>query len=222
MKRLIALVLSLGLATAGSTQASDHIAIIRNSDNERKPVATVEVAALDQTSMTIRVLGSTPDRSGALTVDLEQIDFFAGADLVAIGNGLEAGEAKLVRCTSEAPVSSYVMLRGDQGEVYVPPTEVALGARFIFPIGDLGKGVTLLLGNPNQLNIEVDTEVGRSGAGRVTVPGLGVLAVPLAVANKTYAATSVGVPGDQPRFVAALVYSDKGRSSRMVMLTPGF
>jgi hypothetical protein len=146
-------------------------------------------------------------------------DFFASADLVAIGNGLEPGEARLVRCSSDAPLATRVMLRGDQGEVFVPPTENSLGTRFLFPLGDLGKGVTLLLGNPTQNDIEVDIEHGGE-LQRVPIPSLGVLAVPLTAANHRYNIATVGLPGDEPKIVAALVFTEKGRSSRMVMLTP--
>jgi hypothetical protein len=220
MKPVAALLVALALA--GSAQASDHYALIRNSDRENHPVVTLEVAALDQTPVNVTVLGGAGG-CGSATLSLEPAnDFFASADLVAMGNGLELDQAKLARCTSVVPVSSSVVLRGDQGEVVVPPTEDSLGARFVFPIGDLGKGVALLLGNPNQGEIEVGIEVGSAAAQRVTVPGLGVLAVPLGVASRRHTATSVGPGGSQPLFIAAVVYSEKGRSSRMVVLNPGF
>jgi hypothetical protein len=220
MNRLTAFALSLGLAMAGFAQASDHYAIIRNSDNEQHPVATVDLAALDWTAMTVRVLGPA---GGFQTVQLRPTEsFYGSADLVAINSGgLEPGEARLVRCTSDVPVTTAVMLRGDQGEVFIPLVQDSLGARFFFPVGDLGKGVTLLVGNPNLSEIEVDIAHG-SGSQRLPAPALGVLAVPLMAANERYVVTGVGPSGGQPFFVAALVFSEKGRSSRMVMLTPGF
>ncbi len=214
--RVLTLVLACTVPYSSPLAASDHWFILRA--NTKASTAVVDLTATANLLMSVGVL--TLDGVPAHTDVVLGDDVFASVDLVSLVGRSRPKHALLGRASTQVEFRTAVTLRVDGDVIPIPPADRTLGAGFIFPVGELGDGTSLLLGNASGLDITVDVIAGCCvAAQRILVTAGGVTQVPLLVPSARYLASSEGGGLNPPKFLAALAVKH-GQQSHMVVLLP--
>jgi hypothetical protein len=213
-KKITTLLAACATLCPAIASASDHYFFIR--ENTRRTTPLLEVSSLEPTDLNVQVFGSP---GGFTTASCAGSTLFASVDLRQLAHGgLKPGEVLLGRATSTEGVSTSAGVLTDDEGFTVPPIHTAAGPAFLFPVGDVSDGVSLLVGNFNGGPMTVNlTAAGPTQP--FTVEGNSALEIPLTAGNTGYALSAYGTVGTQLSFIAALLRHTK-HDPQIAMLLP--
>jgi hypothetical protein len=130
--------------------------------------------------------------------------FASSPDCFALASSLPALVFATTTDTAVPPndldVPSQATLRQNQFVMAVPPAVVAMGTVFAFPIGDLGQGAFLLIGNPDVNPTDAPVEIlasPQSAIANLTVPLNGVVTYQLpaqSARSRVILQSATGIP----------------------------
>lgn len=199
---------------------SVHYAIITDLVNSPKERASLELTSDVPGSFQFTVYPVSGTPSAQQTVTLNS-DNYGTTENSAIPNlfTASAGLTALVMAMFNDGAST-ALLRQKSGFTkimyYVPPSEQSVGQQFRVPIGDLGYGAYLLVGNPNGADVFVSAKFGAAAAqSPVQIPAFGVTKIVIPNPNQEVllVSTTDGLG------VVALLAVDTGKTD-ITYLTP--
>lgn len=214
----------VSLCAASSAQASTHFGIISTESTSPRTAAWLNVTGMTGGAVTFKVY---PADGGATVEDAVAMgpEFFAtsesstnpGIQNLFVGAG---GQSALVRVDYPSGPSAVVLEQHSPEEKVVlglPSLATAQSPNFWVPIGDLHRGTSLLIGNPNSSPNGIIIRYGQ-GAEQlpIAISAFGVVVIPVTVANTQLSmrATDPSLP-----FIAQLAV-DTGKTTVMTYLTP--
>ncbi len=192
---------------------SNHVIIITDLNGTHNDTANVDVSSDPPSQVSFAVF---PSVSGALLADMNAKSFATSPELFAIA---QAPNALVIVNTGNAQVESTAALRQKKLVMEVPPSTAVLSTVFGFPLGDLGTGAFLLLGNPTGSGASGTLVYGPQAsptAAQVSVPAFGVQVIQL-----TQAQTRVGVTiNNGVPVIAQLLVNGHGQEFVMSIVPP--
>ncbi|MBI5478106.1 MAG: hypothetical protein HY906_04580 [Deltaproteobacteria bacterium] len=187
---------------------SDHYAVINRLGNSPRDSAVLEVAGDAEADVSFSVFSSTGSATRS-TGSIKPPSFFVSSPNLLSS---ATSDTALVQASYSAGASTAVLRQMSAGGkilVEVRPFDPQIARKFVFPLGDIGRGAWALVGN-TALPGTVGTITLRYGSstatpvGGGTVPGRGAVAVPLTVPN-----TQVWLECDAP--VVVMLALDTGK-----------
>ncbi len=190
-----------------------HVVIISDLNGTHNDTANVDVTSDPASQVSFKVF---PSAGALLLADMNANEYATSPELFAVAG---AANALVIVDTANAAVLSTAALRQKKLMLEVPPSSATLGTVFGFPLGDLGTGAFLLLGNPSgqvALGTLVYGTPGRSLAAQISVPSFDVQVIQL-----TQAATRVNVTiTNMVKVIAQLLVNGHGQEFSMTIVPP--
>ncbi len=209
----IALVSVLVVGNARSAVAANHVVIITDLNGAHNDTANVDVSSDPPSQVSFKIF---PSSSGVLLADMNANSFATSPELFALTT---VPSALVIVNTANAQVLSTAALRQKKLIMAVPPSSETLGTAFGFPVGDLGTGAFLLVGNPNGTLAQGTVVYGPptgTVAAQLNVPPFGIQVVQL-----TMAQTRVGITiTNSVQVIAQLLVNGHGQEFSMLLVPP--
>lgn len=192
---------------------SAHVVIITDLNGTHNDTAYFDVSSDPPSQVSFAVF---PSAGVPILVDMNANNFAMSPELFGIAS---ARNALVIASTANSQVESTAELRQQKLVMQVPTMTSTLGTVFGFPLGDLGTGAYLLLGNPSGFAALGTLAYGPSiapSAAQVNVPGWGIQVIQL-----TQSATRVWVTiNNNIPVIAQLLVNGHGQEFSMSIIPP--